>query len=135
MECLNLLIMDAVTASSVNFVHVWPPESNHTLSWSVKPQGTSVSVTCACKSKCTWVFKSPAMAARWGLLFLTEPIVAVHGAIANASLTLWYPSNGIVLKLRGVQSGGPSEMPIRSTNGCENTEPDEAVEYLPDLPF
>jgi hypothetical protein len=146
MKCLNDVILEKVMGSSESLYPSPLAQSDHTLSWSVKPQGSSVCVTCACKSKCTWVFRSPATAARWALLFLTAPIDAARGATHKASLTQWCPSNGSVLRLRAVRSGeesetpivrsgDESETPIHSTNDSGSMEPDDLVDYLPKLPF
>lgn len=135
MQCLNDVMLAVATENSVNFRAERNVLSDHTLSWSVKPQGSQVFVTCACKSKCTWVFRSPAIAALWALRFLTEPTVAARGATRSANLTLWYPSSGTALRLRGVLSGELSETPILSTNDSEITEPDDPPEYKPELPF
>lgn len=135
MLCLSHVLLDAVTASSAVLIPVHTNPSSHTLSWSVKPLGTQVSVTCACGGKCTWVFKSPATAALWGLRFLTEPIAAAHGATISAKWILWWPSSGIELRLRVEPNLEPNETLILSTNGLESTPPEDDVEYRPDLPF
>ena len=126
MICLAKTVLDGITVNGGASVRLEEGRDHGLAHLSLTPQVSSVSLTCSCGVKITWVFNDRRTAERWASRICQAETGVVSGATANASLTELCLPSGASLSLSLMNVGATGRLGVRKVQGgrlCLDWEP------------